>query len=80
MNLTARPRSDGALVGRVQGQRELAVLRHRELGCDIGCCERCGKPVRSQQNFTRKDGAIAHVRCRITDPLARPALNRGGCQ
>jgi hypothetical protein len=54
-------------------QDELAVLRHRELGRGIGRCERCGKLVRSQQGFMRQDGAIAHVRCRITHPLTRPS-------
>lgn len=55
-----------ALLDRVQDH--LAVMRHRELGRDIGSCQRCGKPVRSQQNFMRENGAVAHVRCRITDP------------
>lgn len=53
----------------------LADMRDRELGRDIGACERCGQPVRSQQGFMREDGAIAHVRCGTTDPAtprARP--------
>lgn len=79
MHLTPRARRDdrhppvaSGLLDRVQDQ--IAILRHRELGRDIGPCERCGKPVRSQQNFSREDGVIAHVRCRITRPPTRPAL------
>lgn len=68
---TARHPLSGALLDRVQHQ--LAIMRHRELGRDIGPCARCGKPVRSQQNFVRHDGALVHVRCRITHPLMRPA-------
>lgn len=60
----------GGLLDRVQDQ--LAILRHRELGRDIGPCERCGKQVRSQQNFIRSDGVIAHVRCHITPPRPTP--------
>lgn len=75
MHLTPRARSDDrhppladGLLDRVQDH--LAILRHRELGRDIGPCERCGKQVRSQQNFIRSDGVIAHVRCRITPPTS----------
>lgn len=79
MQLTPDARSDttprhplrGALLDRVQ--RQLAIMRHRELGRDVGPCERCGKPVRSQQSFMRHDGALVHVRCRITHPSMRPA-------
>lgn len=75
MHLTPRARSAdaprhpplaGALLDRVQDQ--LATMRQRELGRDIGPCTRCGKPVRSQQNFMRHDGALVHVRCRIMHP------------
>lgn len=66
------PPLTGALLDRVQDH--LAAMRHRELGRDIGCCERCGKHVRSEQHFIRQDGQIAHVRCRITRPPTRPAL------
>jgi hypothetical protein len=66
-------RSPGSSV-RLDGvQDQLGVLRHRELGRNIGRCERCGKPVRSQQSFMRKEGVIAHVRCRITRSLTRPS-------
>ena len=68
--MTARAPLVGKLLDRVEDQ--LAVLRHRELGRELGPCLRCGKPVRSQQNFMREDGAVAHVRCRITHPLPRP--------
>ena len=61
----------GVLLDRVQAQ--LAALRQRELGRDIGRCARCGKPVRTQQDFMRNDGAVVHLRCRITDPATRPA-------
>jgi hypothetical protein len=79
MHLTPCARSDderrpplaNGLLDRVHDQ--LAILRHRELGRDIGPCARCGTQVRSQQNFIRQDGAIAHLRCRITHPSTRPA-------
>lgn len=60
------PPLGGALLDRIQDH--LAAMRHRELGRDVGRCERCGRPVRSQQNHIRHDGHVAHVRCRITDP------------
>lgn len=64
------PRRSMSLPSAGTGHEQTAVadMRDRELGRDIGVCERCGRPVRSQQGFMREDGAIAHVRCRITDP------------
>lgn len=38
---------------------ETCALRGRALGC----CRVCGKPVFSQQNFTRAQGHVSHVRC-----------------
>lgn len=70
--MTARAPLAGALLGRVQDQ--LAVHRHRELGRELGPCVRCGEPVRSQQNFMREDGAIGHLRCRVTHRLTGPVL------
>jgi len=42
---------------------ELACLRDRELGRTLGACDMCGKPVRSQQDLVRRDGAMVHLRC-----------------
>lgn len=58
------------LVDRVQAQ--LAVLRHRELGRELGPCMRCGKPVRAQQNAIRDNGRLTHLHCHITAPTRRP--------
>ena len=50
-------------------QQQLAVLRDRELGRELGNCLRCGKPVRSQQGFIRVYGSVIHVRCHTTRPV-----------
>ena len=67
--MTSRPQAIRArppgLAMRDRVQDQLAALRNRELGRDIGCCARCGKPVRSQQNFMREDGQVEHLRCRV---------------
>ena len=82
MLVTPRVRSDhpwrhpslaGPLADRVQDQ--LAALRQRELGVMLGPCMHCGKAVRSQQNFVRQDGYVAHVRCRSTSPPTGSALS-----
>lgn len=80
IHLTPRARPDGqprhlplasGLLRRVQDQ--LAILRQRELGRAIGRCERCGEAIRSQQNFNRSDGVVAHVRCGVTHRSTRPS-------
>lgn len=75
MSLRPRRSAPSRSAGPGHEHTALADMRDRELGRDIGSCERCGQPVRSQQGFMREDGAIAHVRCRITEPAtprARP--------
>jgi len=67
-----RPPPTGALLARTQQQ--LAVIRDRELGRELGNCVRCGKPVRSQQDFIRHYGSVIHVRCHMPRP-ARAALS-----
>ena len=54
-------------------QEQLAVLRDRELGRELGLCTRCARPVRSQQGFSREHGSVAHVRCSRPQPNHRPA-------
>lgn len=46
------PALAGALLERVQDQ--LAAMRDRELGRDLGHCMGCGDLVRSQQSFTQR--------------------------
>lgn len=67
-----RPPPTAALLARTQQQ--LAVLRDRELGRELGNCVRCGKPVRSQQDFIRDYGSVIHVRCHTPRPV-RAALS-----
>jgi hypothetical protein len=67
-----RPPPTGTLLARTQQQ--LGVLRDRELGRELGSCVRCGKPVRSQQDFIRDDGSVIHVRCHTSRPT-RAALS-----
>jgi uncharacterized C2H2 Zn-finger protein len=76
-----RPPPTGALLARTQQQ--LAVLRDRELGRELGNCVRCGKPVRSQQDFIRHYGSVIHVRCHTPRPApgalsAAPVPTAGG--
>jgi hypothetical protein len=82
MQLTPRVGSDDVslhpplsdrLLDRAQDQ--LGMLRHRELGRTLGPCMRCGKAVRTQQNYVRQDGYVAHVRCRLTPPVTRSTLS-----
>lgn len=55
------PPATAALTVHVQDQ--LAEFRDRELGRDLGRCVRCGRSVRSEQNYLREHGSVAHVRC-----------------
>lgn len=43
---------------------EIARLQGRHLGA----CAKCGRTVYFEQNFTRFEGAVVHVRC----PIRRP--------
>ena len=55
-------------------REELVALRDRELGRELGSCPGCGKFVRSQQEFIRRDGFVMHVRCRSVRTAPPPTL------
>lgn len=51
-------------------QRELAKLR----GKNLGACAACGQPVFVEQNFSRFEGRVSHVRCPITAHRSRTPI------
>ena len=57
--------------GRRRGPARAPTSRREELarlhGRHLGVCAKCGRTVYFEQNFTRFEGRVVHVRC----PIAR---------